>query len=1326
MSVRDYQRLTQGTLEQLILALAEQALGVAFSSLGEAPEGGREAAFHGQDDYRGEPNPWAGPGILYVLPHTNAEDCVVAVQHARLRWATADVSPHQVIVLPHVDEPVGGLLSIHEEPVDHHAPSSAVWDARALDRLLDAAPEVLRHYRAFLDTGDILGSITEALPQATPELGQALTSYLARELSADQFASLGQAGADDDGKTQLAQVFVDLPTARREGTELPAPGPAFTAALVTAAEDKYDLRSRQRVQSAASGGPEPGKYVLVGGPGQGKTTVGQFCSQLFRAALLQSRPAHLLTNTARRALTTVLEQGRVEDVPAPRARRLPFRITLTALADAIAEATAGSLLEYLAARVSGRTGFSVSTADLRLLLKEYPWLLVLDGLDEVPASSNRQRVLDLIADFHADVAAVNGDVLVLATTRPQGYNDEFSPETYQHRYLTPLSPGHALHYASRLIGVRFAQDPEKAERLLAQLQQASSHEATLRLLRTPLQVTIMSILIDRHGPPPQERFALFSDYYDVVYKRELAKDTPTSVLLRDHRKDIDTVHARMGLLLQLRSELTGETEARFSKKQFAALVLNRLVQAGWQEDEAARTASAVVEAALTRLVLLVPVRDEYIGFEIRSLQEFMAAEALIDGSDAYIGRRLRSLAVSSHWRNVFLFAAGKCRLEREYLLGDISLICAELNAGTPGYGPAARPALAGSVLALDLLEDLPPRSSPGFRRVLAQEALRLLGAPVTEVAFRLSRLLDVATRDLVEPLLRQQLSRAGGIGTNAWLVLAAALDAKDSWAVSLWNDLQPGLSPQARTFLLELALEFDQASLAPLCAAVAAEQGPVSVRGDASWHVGARPDLNEAPNVLDAVPWLQLANRASGRSRLARARRFRLTSGSTPPEQSERSSRNWPLRYPRGISVSLRLLSDTADGAVMQTAPSDFAPSWIPLFESENFSRSPSAESLAQILERVGAGFPPALFQGMYSGLPWPLAACLRWADNDQSLGQLAERLRAGDLGDSGDWRAAEDRWQGGVVWEDLFIEDPPGLPFTPGIASRGFPVGAATFGITWGSNEAGLSEMLEEVAAALSKLVGMPAGKHRRDLSHPLLWMSASLTQRAAAVGIQAELSTEGLLVAAEWRRDGPIAAHWLQHFSDADDAQVLDRLAACVSVEGTARRPEVAGRQPSTTLVEQLVGLVAARPDAAGLLAATATVLAWGEPLPPMLEEALRSTSNPEAARVGTLIRLMSGQVLPDLPMQLAKAFRGDAGLMLRIAGAPTSMTGALPYTVAELLTALGDDDWRTRRELARVLTEDLQSAVVALHSEETWRASGLPDGLRPLLLDQLEASG
>jgi hypothetical protein len=56
-----------------------------------------------------------------------------------------------------------------------------------------------------------------------------------------------------------------------------------------------------------------------------------------------------------------------------------------------------------------------------------------------------------IERFWQEVAQRDADVLVVATTRPQGYNDDFSSDHYQHLYLLPLSKNNLSAHLTKIV-----------------------------------------------------------------------------------------------------------------------------------------------------------------------------------------------------------------------------------------------------------------------------------------------------------------------------------------------------------------------------------------------------------------------------------------------------------------------------------------------------------------------------------------------------------------------------------------------------------------------------------------------------------------------------------------------------------------------------------------------------------------------------------------------------------------------------------------------------------------------------------------------------------
>lgn len=123
-----------------------------------------------------------------------------------------------------------------------------------------------------------------------------------------------------------------------------------------------------------------------------------------------------------------------------------------------------------------------------------------------------------ISEFLLDAHEEDADLLIVATTRPRGYAGEFTPEYYEHLSLLDLEQPDALQYAERLADVRHDGDPEVRRQTMERLGEAADDELTARLMRTPLQVTIMSLLLEGRARVPRERYGLFSAYYSTIYE----------------------------------------------------------------------------------------------------------------------------------------------------------------------------------------------------------------------------------------------------------------------------------------------------------------------------------------------------------------------------------------------------------------------------------------------------------------------------------------------------------------------------------------------------------------------------------------------------------------------------------------------------------------------------------------------------------------------------------------------------------------------------------------------------------------------------------------
>ena len=588
----------------------------------------------------------------------------------------------------------------------------------------------------------------------------------------------------------------------------------FIKAMLAVSSERLDPKSLasgtigQRPGSRDST-PMRGRFVLVGGPGQGKTTVGQFICQIFRASIISRCSQELLSAETQRALSLIDQHCKKEDMDLSVVPRFPFRIVLNEFASALSSESLphiNSVLSFIAHHIEKRTDRTVSIEDLGNWFAHYPSVIVLDGLDEVPSSSNRDQVLEAIRDFWIDASNANADILSIATTRPQGYNEDFSPTLYHHQRLAPLSTKLGRHFAQRLADVRYGSDTDRKEKVLSRLDRSFENESTSRLMRSPLQVTIMTALVDRMGQPPQARWNLFKAYYDVIYQREVERDIPASSILRHYQPDINAIHSRVGLLLQIDSERSGRTDAKLSTQRFMSLVKERLGEEGHEGRGLEDLTQQILDAAAQRLVFLVGLESDQVGFEIRSLQEFMAAESLMEGGDDDVQRRLLEIAPLPNWRNVFLFAAGKCFGERQHLRDTVHSICATLNE-TDG-DEVAGSYLIGSGLAMDLLEDGLSRHQPKFVHSLARIAIRALDVPNDSFQIQLANVYEEQLQSIyVEEIGRRFRDDRESVRLGTWNCLIHLVGRDVEWARQLADEHWP-TDPDHQMKILQASVGF--------------------------------------------------------------------------------------------------------------------------------------------------------------------------------------------------------------------------------------------------------------------------------------------------------------------------------------------------------------------------------------------------------------------------------------------------------------------------------------------------------------------------------------
>lgn len=731
----DLTRLGSTEFQHLTQALALKLLGGEVGVFGAGRDGGRDMTVDGPVP-TGSGTMWTGYTVVQVKhrqrpgdPGSNATWLRNEIRKELDAWTSKDPKrkgrrPENLLFITNVV-----LSAVPGSGVDHVLTifdgyrdtlplgNYGVWHYDHVCRLLDDAPGIRTTYSGLITPGDVFEQMREVLGVDTGDLGEILRIHAAMELQAEQWVRLGEAGSKMNDKLPLGRVAIDLRATQNRVDDEPQ---VWVLRHVVEVGDQVHRRSvRQQ---------EP-HMVLVGGPGQGKTTLAQMLCQIYRLALLDD--ASTFGEQVAAAVTTMRAHLESLGVPTPASRRWPLRVELSKYADQLAGDSELTLLRYVAERIAHRSNRPMTPARLQTWLRQWPWLLVLDGFDEVASPQVRDTLVERVQDLLVDVAANDADMLIVATTRPQGYAGEFTADHYAHLTLTDLERSEAIGYARRLAEVRHGDDPEMKQNVIERIDEAADEELTARLMRTPLQVTIMSLLLEGRPRVPQDRHGLFDAYYETVYSRETGKVTSAGSFLDQHKKTIDALHARVGLLLQVQADTGATTDTVLPQDTLRDLARARLVQGGFEAESADYLVDRIVKAATDRLVLLVPKGDGDIGFEVRSLQEFMAARAIVAGSEPEVLQRLRVIATSAHWRNTWLLAAGQVGAQREWMVQQLVQLLSSLDSDSflnMQLVPSAS-------LAAALLDDGFARNAPALERQLLRLAVAAIQQPLDPVTF---------------------------------------------------------------------------------------------------------------------------------------------------------------------------------------------------------------------------------------------------------------------------------------------------------------------------------------------------------------------------------------------------------------------------------------------------------------------------------------------------------------------------------------------------------------------------------------------------------------
>lgn len=774
MSHYDFSRMGWAQFEHMIQALAKAELGNGVRAFGSGPDGQREATFTGQVRFPigAQGGAWNGFGVIQAKYLERTKGTVTAdwrwfleeVRSELRGWVAKKqngkkvpqyfLAATNVVLTPGEDR--GGIDRFDELLTSFQDELGLkgwyAWDDTELRTLLDNHTQIRQRYLELIVVGDFLAAIEAIAPAVYPTANR-LAVHAASELTNKQWVRTGDAGYDDNSKLRLADVGIDLPCV----------GPKTR----TAPDGKRMYGAAWAIDLADKAGRLDG-VVFVGGPGQGKSTLAQLIAHAYRIAFIIGTDQSRFGTIAETAIDALRQRLRTAKIPLPRRKRWPLFINLSSAGAAAAHAgETFSLLAYLSSTITVE-GHQVTPEELFTWMKSWPTCLVLDGLDEVPDSKVRSQLLASIAALVSEARANEVDLFIVATTRPQGYQGEFT-ETFDAKStrLAEFSESEALDFSDALVAVKNANDPDLAKLVTERLIEAVHERVTQRLMTTPLQVTIMTALAERAVELPTNRFDLFDQYYQVIYNREMAKTDAFSELktLRPH---IDHLHERAALKLHSRVEHPSRSDATLSGQEVSTILARRLASAGFDTYRATEISANLVKLSTERLVMLVARPKKRYEFEVRSLQEYMAARALTDAPDDEILRLLSLLIPSAHWRNTWLLAAGRVLRLR----GHLAPALFELVANYDERSAEASRLLLGASLAADLLVDDVAIEFPAIRRQLSWAALKTAARIDADIPDDLVKVLQVVLSEGGE-VTKDALAQLDGVSHESLSNLAS-------------------------------------------------------------------------------------------------------------------------------------------------------------------------------------------------------------------------------------------------------------------------------------------------------------------------------------------------------------------------------------------------------------------------------------------------------------------------------------------------------------------------------------------------------------------------
>jgi formylglycine-generating enzyme required for sulfatase activity len=469
-------------------------------------------------------------------------------------------------------------------------------------------------------------------------------------------------GASDPTSAQtvlrLANVYVDLDTTSKT--------PFVEAVKMALGQATAGKPQETRPLSALEAVIGYRRLVLLGDPGGGKST---FVNHL----------AHCLAAHALEPAAGWLDP--LPGWPAAEAEILPLLVILRDFAQNLPDplprqAEPHHLWDFIQARLAAQN-LAFAAEPIERLLEQGRTLVLLDGLDEVPAVGQRVFVRDAVNKFMNRYPTNR----YLITCRTLSYQPPASAKEPDLRLPPAVASFELARFdeakIERFIAAWYAElvrlgavRSEDQTGLTTQLQQAVRRPSLWGLAQNPLLLTVMALVHTHKGRLPDARALLYEETVDILLWRwEQVKtggqaEAPRlrQLLQQAERSDMDLKK----VLWELAYEAHAQGSAVVEPDRLADIGEWRLLKALAALKENDFTwARQVIETMKLRAGLLLERAPEVFNFPHRTFQEYLAGAYLAAQAD-FARQATRCAAAGVLWREVILLAVGRL----VYLAGD--------------------------------------------------------------------------------------------------------------------------------------------------------------------------------------------------------------------------------------------------------------------------------------------------------------------------------------------------------------------------------------------------------------------------------------------------------------------------------------------------------------------------------------------------------------------------------------------------------------------------------------------------------------------------------